>query len=451
MTFDVHRKRVVVVGGGRSGRAAAELLVSKGAQVVLSDAGETLEGADALRARGIEVELGPHQADRFAAADLIVVSPGVPFEQEALVAARAVGVPVIGEIELASRWLSGRVIAITGTKGKSTTTTLAARMLTEAGFDVTAGGNLGTALSAQVAQSRPSSLHVVEVSSFQLEATDTFRPWIAVLLNLAHDHLDRHGSLEAYGRAKARVFANQTPADWAVVNADDPAALELARNARARRFDFGVQTVTPGVTVDGAQIVRRGPTGATPLLPIASVRLPGRHLLSDVLAAAAVGTVAGVPPAAMRRAVEGFNGLEHALERVAEIDGIRFVNDSKATNVVSARRAIETFDRGVVAIMGGRFKGGDLADLREAVAQRATAVVAIGEATPLIHAALGGVAPIHDAASMSDAVRQAFALARPRGVVLLAPACASFDMFRDYAERGRAFKDEVGKLKSAPT
>ena len=452
MTFDVHRKRVVVVGGGRSGRAATELLVSKGAQVVLSDTGQALDGADELRARGIEVDLGPHRADRFAAADLIVVSPGVPFDQDTLLAARAVGVPVIGEIELASRWLSGRVIAITGTKGKSTTTTLAARMLTEAGFDVTAGGNLGTALSAQVAESRPSSLHVVEVSSFQLEATDTFRPWIAVLLNLAHDHLDRHGSFEAYGRAKARVFANQTPADWAVVNADDPAALELARNARARRFDFGVQTpVTPGVTVDGGQIVRRGPTGATPLLPVTSVRLPGRHLLSDVLAAAAVGTLAGVPPAAMRRAVEGFNGLEHALERVAEIDGIRFVNDSKATNVISARRAIESFDRGVVAIMGGRFKGGDLADLREAVAQRATAVVAIGEATPLIHAALEGVTPIHDAASMSDAVRQAFALARPRGVVLLAPACASFDMFRDYAERGRAFKDEVGKLKSTPT
>jgi UDP-N-acetylmuramoylalanine--D-glutamate ligase len=447
MTFDVHRKRVVVVGGGRSGRAAAELLVSKGAQVVLSDAGETLDGADALRARGIEVELGPHRPDRFAAADLVVVSPGVPLGQDALVAARAAGVPVIGEIELASRWLSGRVIAITGTKGKSTTTTLAARMLAEAGFDVTAGGNLGTALSAQVAESRPSSLHVVEVSSFQLEATETFRPWIAVLLNLAHDHLDRHGSIAAYGLAKARVFANQTPADWAVVNADDPAALELARSARARRFDFGVQTpVTPGVSVEDGQIVRRSASGATPLLPVASVRLPGRHLLSDVLAAAAVSTVAGVPPAAMRRAVEGFSGLEHALEGVAEIDGVRFVNDSKATNVVSARRAIESFDRGTVVIMGGRFKGGDLADLQDAVASRVTAIVAIGEATPLIHAALDGVTAVHDATSMGEAVRRAFALARPRGVVLLAPACASFDMFRDYAERGRAFKDEVGRL-----
>ncbi|HYN09519.1 MAG TPA: UDP-N-acetylmuramoyl-L-alanine--D-glutamate ligase [Vicinamibacterales bacterium] len=447
MTFEVNRKRVVVVGGGRSGRAAAELLVSKGAQVVLSDTASTMDGADELRAHGIAVELGPHRAEMLSAADLLVVSPGVPLEQDAIAAARAAGVPVIGEVELASRWLSGRVIAITGTKGKSTTTTLAARMLTEAGFDVTAGGNLGTALSAQVAGSRPSSLHVVEVSSFQLEATETFRPWIAVLLNLAHDHLDRHGSLEAYGRAKARVFMNQTPADWAVVNADDPAALALARGARARRFDFGVEAkVTPGVSVDSGHIVRRSAADTTPLLPLASVRLPGRHLLSDVIAAAAVGSVAGVPPAAMRRAVEGFAGLEHALERVAEINGVRFINDSKATNVVSARRAIESFDRGVVAIMGGRFKGGDLADLRDAVAGRVDAIVAIGEATPLIHSALSEATTIHDASSMSDAVRRAFALARPGGVVLLAPACASFDMFRDYAERGRAFKEEVGKL-----
>jgi len=450
MRFDVERKRVVVVGGGRSGKAAAALLVSKGAHVVLSDTAQSLDGSEDLRALGVAIELGPHRADTFTGADLIVASPGVPLDQEALVAARRAGVPVIGEIELASRWLSGRVIAITGTKGKSTTTTLAARMLTEAGFDVTAGGNLGTALSAQVPLSRPSSLHVVEVSSFQLEATETFRPWIAVLLNLADDHLDRHGTLEAYGRAKARVFANQTPADWAVVNADDPAALALARGARARRFDFGVSAaVQEGVSVAGGNIVRRTAVGATPLLPLTAVRLPGKHLLSDVLAAAAVGSVAGVPPAAMRRAVETFHGLEHALERVAEINGIRFVNDSKATNVVSARRAIESFDRGIVAIMGGRFKGGNLGELRDSVASRVDAIVAIGEATPLIHTALSDVVAIHDAASMADAVRTAFGLARAGGVVLLAPACASFDMFHDYAERGRVFRDEVKKLEEA--
>jgi UDP-N-acetylmuramoylalanine--D-glutamate ligase len=445
--FSVQGKRVVVAGGGRSGVAAAELLVSRGARVTLSDTAASIAGAGRLRDLGVALDLGPHRPDAFTHADLVVLSPGVPPGQDAIARARRAGVPVIGEVELASRFLSGRIIAITGTKGKSTTTTLAAAMLREAGLDVTAGGNLGTALSAQVAASHPRALHVVEMSSFQLESIDTFHPWIAVLLNLSADHLDRHASFEEYAAAKARIFANQTAADWAVVNADDPAALALAGGARARRCDFALDAaIADGVTVDADAIVRRDRGASVPLLPVASVRLPGRHLLSDVLAAAAVGGLADVPPAAMRRAVEGFGGLEHALERVAEIEGVHFVNDSKATNMASARRAIESFERGVVAIMGGRFKGGRFEDLREVVAARADAVVAIGEARPLIRAALEGVVPVRDAASMADAVGQAFAIASPGGVVLLAPACSSFDMFEDYAARGRAFKDEVATL-----
>jgi UDP-N-acetylmuramoylalanine--D-glutamate ligase len=447
MTFSVAGQHVVVAGAGRSGEAAADLLLARGARVTLADTSGSLSRAEALRARGIDVEMGPHRAELFAHAALVVVSPGVPLQQAVLDAARAARVPIIGEIEMASRWLAGRVIAITGTKGKSTTTTLAARMLVEAGFETTAGGNLGVALSGQVAASRPGSLHVVEVSSFQLESTDTFHPWIAVLLNFSADHLDRHATLEAYGAAKARVFANQTSGDWAVVNADDPAALDLARSGRAERFDFALDsTLARGVTVEDGVIVRRDGGAAAPLLPLASVRLPGRHLLGDVLAAAAVGCLAGVPAEAMRRAVEGFAGLEHALELVGEHAGIRFVDDSKATNVVSARRAIESFDSGVVVILGGRFKGGDFTELRESIARRADAVVAIGEAAPRIHAALAGAAPVESAASMRDAVRQAFGRAREGGVVLLAPACASFDMFEDYAARGRAFRREVEAL-----
>jgi len=445
MSFDVRNKHVVVAGGGRSGLAAAELLVSRGARVTLSDPAPPPD-ASRLRALGITIDVGPHRPDMFAAAELVVLSPGVPPDQPAIAAARAAGVPVMGEVELASRWLSGRVIAITGTKGKSTTTTLAARMLQEAGLEVTAGGNLGTALSTQVAGTSPRAFHVVEVSSFQLEGTDTFHPWIAVLLNLSPDHLDRHASFEAYAGAKARVFANQTPEDWAVVNADDTGAMDLARRGRARRFDFALDApVSDGVTVEGQDIVRRDRGAAAPLVPLASVRLPGRHLLGDVLAAAAVGCVAGVPPAAMQRAVEGFSGLEHALERVAEIDGITFVNDSKATNIASARRALESFERDVVAIMGGRFKGGRFEDLRDVAAARARAIVAIGEAAPLIEAALADVVPVERASSMEDAVRQARALARPGGTVLLAPACSSFDMFDDYADRGRQFKTAVLK------
>ncbi len=446
MSFSVEGKHVVVAGAGRSGLAAADLLASRGAHVTLTDL-QPIDGAASLRARGIATEAGPHRRALFTSADLVVLSPGVPPGQEPIEAARQAGVPVMGEVELASRWLAGRVIAITGTKGKSTTTTLTARMLQGAGFDAVAGGNLGPALSAQVAGSTPASLHVVEVSSFQLETTETFHPWIAVLLNLSPDHLDRHSSFEEYTAAKARIFANQTPADWAVINADDPAALALARSGRARRLDFALdRALDHGVGVEDGAIVRRTARVAVPLVPLSSVRLPGRHLLADVLAAVAVSALAGVPAAAMRGAVEGFSGLEHALERVAEVRGIQFVNDSKATNIASARRAIESFDGGVVAIMGGRFKGGRFEDLRDVLADRATGIVAIGEAAPRIHAALDGLVPVEDAQTMGDAVRQAFALARPGGVVLLAPACSSFDMFTDYADRGRAFKDEVARI-----
>jgi UDP-N-acetylmuramoylalanine--D-glutamate ligase len=448
MSFSVANRHVVVVGGGRSGRAAAELLVTRGARVTLTETGAgAIDHEERLRRMGVDIEHGPHRPALLASADLVVLSPGVPPTQGAIAEARARGVPIIGEIELASRWLAGRVIAITGTKGKSTTTTLTARMLQEGGFAVTAGGNLGTALSEQVGDSRPDAFHVVEVSSFQLEATDTFHPWVAVLVNLSADHLDRHGSIEAYGDAKARIFRNQTPDDWAVVNADDAASVALARETRARRFDYALDApIVEGVTVERDQVVerRRGRTRA--LLPVASVRLPGRHLLSDVLAAAAVGTLAGVEPEAMARAVADFNGLEHALERVADVGGVRFVNDSKATNVLSARRAIESFEQGVVVIMGGRDKGATFADLADAIAARVAAVVAIGEAAPAIEAALGHVAPVQHAGSMREAVRRGFVLAPAGGVVLLAPACASFDMFQDYAARGRAFKDEVGAL-----
>jgi UDP-N-acetylmuramoylalanine--D-glutamate ligase len=445
--IDVTGRHAVVAGGGRSGAAVAELLRSRGARVTLSDTAATLADGPRLIALGIAVELGPHRRELFTAADLVVTSPGIPWDHDVLAAAREAGVPVMGEIELAFRWLRGRVIAITGTKGKSTTTTLTARMLREGGFDVTAGGNLGTALSAQVAQSTPASVHVVEVSSFQLEATETFHPWIAVLLNLSADHLDRHRSFEAYAAAKARIFRNQAPADWAVINADDPAALALARDARARRLEFALdRTLASGVTVDSGEIVWRQPSGVAPLVPVSSVRLRGRHLLSDVLAATAVSCIAGVPAPAIRRAVESFTGLEHALEPVAEVGGVQFVNDSKATNIDAARQALDSFEPGVVAVMGGRFKGGRFEDLRDVVGANVDAIVAIGEARPLIRAALGDVVPVHDAESMHDAVRTAAGLARAGGAVLLVPACASFDMFADYAARGRAFKAEVQAL-----
>jgi UDP-N-acetylmuramoylalanine--D-glutamate ligase len=448
VSFSVAGQQVVVLGGARSGVAAAELLHVRGARVTLADSRlDPFDGARRLAALGVAVELGPHREALLLGADLVVLSPGVPPDQPVLQAARRKGVSVIGEVELASRWLAGRVVAITGTKGKSTTTTLAARMLAAGGLTVTAGGNLGTPLSTQVAASSPSAVHVVEVSSFQLETTDSFHPWIAVLVNLSPDHLDRHATFEAYGAAKQRIFANQTGDDWAVINADDPASLALARAARARRFDFALQGAVPaGVTVEDGSIVERGPAGTTELMPVSAVKLPGRHLLADVLAASAVARLAGVAPEAMRTAVEAFDGLEHALQRVVEIDGVRFVNDSKATNVVSARRAIESLGQGVVPIMGGRYKGGDFADLHGVLRAHGRAVVAIGEAADRIDEALRDVVPVVRAASMREAVLQAFTLAMPGGTVVLAPACSSFDMFTDYAARGRAFVTEARAL-----
>ena len=444
--FSVRGKRVTVVGAARSGVAAAYLLARRGAAVTLSDLQADIPEQDGLRAAGVRLELGSHQPATLASADIVVLSPGVPSGQPAIAAARAAGVHVMGELELASRWVRGRIVAITGTKGKSTTTTLTGRMLEAGGHHVLVGGNIGHPLSAQVDESRQDTIHVVEASSFQLESIDTLRPWISVLLNFSPDHLDRHGSLEDYAAAKSRVFVNQTSADWAVLNADDPAVAPIAAGAVARRLMFSMSdSLASGVLVRGDEIVRRTADGDQPLIPLSSIQLLGRHLIADVLAASAVASLAGVDAAAMTQAVERFKGLEHALEPVAEISGVMFVNDSKATNVEAARRAIESF-ASLVVIMGGRFKGGDLSVLKGPLLERGATVVAIGEARDLIASALGGVVDVRQAADMSAAVRVAFACAAPGAAVVLAPACASFDMFRDYAERGRVFKQEVERL-----
>ena len=449
--FSVAGKKVVVVGAARSGVAAAVLLARRGADVTLTDLRPRIEAEPELRAAGVRLELGEHRRETLLGADLIVLSPGVPPAQPAVAEARAAGVPVMGELELASRWLRGRIVAITGTKGKSTTTTLTGRMLEAAGHRVLVGGNIGHALSAQVEQSTEDTIHVIEASSFQLESSDTFHPWIAVLLNFSPDHLDRHADIAEYAAAKARIFANQTPADWAVLNAEDQPSHTLAQDARSQRLLFAVgQALADGIVVAGDAIVRRRRGDADQVLvPLSAIKLLGRHLLADVLAAAAVASIVGVEPAAMVRAVESFTGLEHALEPVAEFGGVRFVNDSKATNVESALRAIESFAPGLVVILGGRFKGGDFGDLRDALRERRASVVAIGESAPLVERALAATVPVHHGGGdLSAAVRTAFALASPGQTVLLAPACSSFDMFRDYAERGRTFKQEVARLQA---
>jgi len=446
--FSVRGSNVVVVGAARSGVAAARLLADRGARVTLTemrrDVGEEVEQ---LREVGVDLELGGHLPKTLEGADLVVLSPGVSPVLTALERARRARVPVISEIELASRWVRGRVVAVTGTKGKSTTTVLLGRMLEAGGCLVLVGGNVGTALSTQVAQSTPQAIHVVEVSSFQLELTTTFRPWIAVFLNLYADHLDRHEGVEAYAAAKAKLFVNQAASDTLVVNADDPAVLRLTRDSQAHRVSYALRApLTDGVVVSGDTIVRRSPAGDTPLVPVSAVDVPGRHLLGDVVAATTVADLVGVSAGDMTRAVDRFTGLEHALEPVGEVARVGFVNDSKATNVEAARHAVESCGDHLVVIMGGRFKGGALETLAPLLASRADAVVAIGEARGRIRDAVGPVVRVVESESLTDAVRVAYGLASPGGTVLLAPACASLDMFRDYAERGQVFKQAVVRL-----
>lgn len=442
--FSVSGQKVLVVGAARSGVAAAQLLARRGAKVTLTDRKPQIPEGAALGAAGVTLELGGHVMATFESADLVVLSPGVPIDLPEIARAKAKGIPVIGELELASRWLRGPIVAITGTKGKSTTTTLVGRMLEAAGRRVLVGGNIGYPLSAQVEASTDDTVHVVEASSFQLETTDTFKPWIAALLNFSPDHLDRHPDEASYAAAKMRIFANQEAEDWAVVNADSREAMQMTRHVRARVVTFGIDEPAD-IHVGRGFVWQRTSEGDIPLLPVAAVHLQGRHMLSNVAAATAISYLAGATGASLAKALEGFHGLEHVMEIVASRGGVRFVNDSKATNIDAATKSIESFDK-VVAIVGGKYKGGDFGDLAAPLRAHGRAVVAIGESRPMVKAALHTVVPVTEADSLAEAVRKAWELALPDGVVLLAPACASFDMFADYAERGRKFKEEVRRL-----
>ncbi len=451
--MDLAGKRVLVVGLARSGTAAARYCVGAGASVVATDrktqAELEREGALGLGPE-VALELGGHRLSSFTSAGLVVVSPGVPWELPELVAARQAGVPVLAELELAYRLLRGRVVGVTGTKGKSTTTAAIGAMLQEGGFDVRVGGNIGRPAIELVAGSTESTVFVLEVSSFQLEGTERFHPEVAVFLNLSADHLDRHPSFAAYASAKARLFRNQVESDWAVVNADDSEVLRLASASPARRITFGGKARDEGLFFDGgvARLARRDRVET--LFRKDTVRLPGEHLTLDLLAAAGASRLIGAAPDAIARAVAAFRGAEHVLEEVATIGGVSFYNDSKATNIAAAEKSLRSFTRPVLVILGGRHKGGDFADLAGAVARHAKRILAIGEARDEIVRTLAGTKPVVPCATLEQAVEEGLRAAEPGDVVLLAPACSSFDMFRDYADRGRTFKEAVNALREQP-
>lgn len=455
--MDLRGKRVLVVGLGRSGLGAARLCAARGARVSVTDrhgAGELGAALCELRALGVGLELGGHVAASFEAADLIVLSPGVPDLPE-LGAARRAGVPILGELELSYRFCQAPVIAVTGTNGKSTVTSLLGAMVAASGRPTFVGGNLGTPLSEAVGSpaAGPGGALVLEVSSFQLETVETFHAKVAVLLNLTEDHLDRYPTYAEYVAAKARVFERQTSNDYAVVNGapDQAECVRLAANGGARVFKFA-QKVGPGV----AAWYEGGRTLAVELpiphlsVPRAELQLAGRHNVENALAALLGALLFGVDPEHCRSALRDFRGLPHRMELVAEVNGVPFFDDSKATNVGSVVGSLTGFERRIVLIAGGKDKGGDYDPLIPLLRQVARHLVLIGAAADKMQSVLDGVLPIHRAPDLPAAVRLAAELARPGEAVVLSPACSSYDMFQNYEERGRVFAAAARSLGGHP-
>ena len=463
-------KTVLVAGAGLSGIAAARFLLGRGARVVLSDSKkrEDLEpGVSGLlesvaRASGkLILELGGNRNESFAAADLVVVSPGMPLSLPFFETSRKAGVPVIAEIELAYRHLKGKVIGVTGSNGKTTTTTLTTELLRGAGLKAHAAGNIGTPLIGFAEESTTDDIYVVELSSFQLEAVSAFRPFAAALLNLTPDHMDRYKGFEEYAAAKARIFMNQTVDDFAVLNADDPRTAALIDSVRARAMLFcRTGEVSSGVFVHNNCVLFRSENGEKKLFPVDAVQIKGAHNIENVLASSLLAIAAGAAPESLEEGIRKFHGVEHRLEYVASIDGVAYYNDSKATNVDAVIKALESFAGGIHLIAGGYDKDGDFTLLRPLIEKRAKQLILIGDAAEKMCLALSGATEICRADSLPEAVSLGQASAKPGDVVLLAPACASFDMFENYEHRGRKFKETVlnlaeefnypGSVKTAP-
>ncbi|MGC2194039.1 MAG: UDP-N-acetylmuramoyl-L-alanine--D-glutamate ligase [Terriglobales bacterium] len=448
--MDVKDKRVLVVGLGKSGVASALFLKARGARVTVSDTkspDQLREEIPALLDHGITVETGGHGERTFRGQDLIVVSPGVPVDAPPLAQARAAGEPVIGEIELAAKYLPGPIVAITGSNGKTTTTTLTGGILAAGGFPVAVGGNIGTPAISLVGQATRDTIAVLEVSSFQLETIQTFRPKIAVILNVTPDHLDRHRTFQAYVDAKARIFENQQSSDHAVLNQDDPTCQTLGGRTRAQVFWFSrKKEVSQGAQVRDGQILFRDGSGLREIMPVSEIPLKGAHNVENVLAGVCAGALMGCEPAQIRKAIQNFKAVEHRLEYVATIKGIEYFNDSKATNVDATIKALESFPKNIHLILGGKDKGSDYTVLNDLLRQRVKRVYTIGAAAEKIESHIKGAAEIVHAETLENAIHRASAVAQSGDIVLLAPACASFDQFQSYNHRGRVFKEVVKAL-----
>ncbi len=450
--MELQNKRVLVVGLGKSGVASALFLKSHGARVTISDAkpqDELKSHIPALLDAGIAVETGGHGERTFQGQDLIVVSPGVPVDAAPLQQARAMGEKVIGEIELAAAFFPGQIVAITGSNGKTTTTTLAGEIITNGGFPVVVGGNIGTPAISLVDGASSDTIAVLEISSFQLETIQTFRAHIAVVLNVTPDHLDRHRTFAAYTNAKARIFENQRGDDFAVLNADDPTCEELAGRTRSQVFRFSrKKEVQQGAYVRDGRILFRDSNGQKEIMLVSDIPLKGAHNVENVLAAACVGMLSHVEPTRIRKAVQDFRAVEHRLEFVASVRGVDYYNDSKATNVDATIKALESFPANIHLILGGKDKGSDYSVLNDLLKARVKRVYTIGAAAAKIESQIRGTEIVH-AETLENAIQLAADVAKPGDIVLLAPASASFDQFRSYEHRGKVFKEVVKTLAAA--
>ncbi|HKR31008.1 MAG TPA: UDP-N-acetylmuramoyl-L-alanine--D-glutamate ligase [Terriglobales bacterium] len=456
--MEVKGKRVLVVGLGKSGVASAQFLAARGARVTVSDTrtqNELKTQIPALLDRGISVETGGHGERTFRDQDLIVVSPGVPSDLPQLVRARGQGIPVIGEIELAARFLRGKIVAITGSNGKTTTTTLCGEVIASASQRTLVGGNIGTPVILLVDDSTEDTVNVIEVSSFQLETIETFHPHIAVVLNITPDHLDRHGSMEAYTAAKARIVENQNASDYSLLNLDDEGSAGLRSRSKAQLCWFtrkqqlsGDQTGT--FTRDG-QIYWRDGMHEQAIMAASEIPLKGAHNIENVLAAVAVGRLCGCDAVTIANVVRKFKAVEHRLQYIATIAGVEYYNDSKATNVDATIKAIESFPGNIHLILGGKDKDSDYTLMNHLLRERVKRVYTIGSAAEKIRAHVQLAAEVLACKTLDAAVDRAHNLAKSGDVVLLAPACSSFDQFENYEHRGRTFRALVERFADAAT
>jgi UDP-N-acetylmuramoylalanine--D-glutamate ligase len=456
-------KNIVVVGLGRTGLAAARFLHHRGARVLVTDRAGEKELGDAvgvLRQLGVRVEIGSHRADSFQDADLIMVSPGVDHTIEPIAQANARGVPIIGEVELASAFIKEPIIAVTGTNGKTTTTALLGQMLENSGIGVFVGGNIGNPLIEYVSKEQTAQIVVAEISSFQLDTIVTFRPKVSVLLNITPDHLDRYPDFEAYADSKMRIFKNQQADDLAILNGLDRLIRTKTKNIKCRRLFFpNLEAGEQGAILNEKRIILRlnhvhsvirnlqSEFRNHEYLDISRMHLQGRHNFENACAASLAALASGATLNGIQKALDHFKGLPHRLEHVATINAVDYYNDSKATNVDGVLRALECFSRPVVLLMGGRDKGGDFKMLQESIRNHAKELIVMGEAAESIRSALGQQTRTKVAASMQEAVTTAFQDAQPQDVALLSPGCASFDWYSNYAERGDDFRRAVEKLK----